>query len=201
MSRISFLFLAFILFSCIRDNDPVIPEEIITEIPKPERFNVCEFDLSDKEGTFEIEGKWEFTGFLDTRYNSLDGLTCTARWAKFFFDGEDKENVHKIILEIKPSKFSGENPACNDFPTFETTGFKTKISGCYNVSNEPLISFSITEKIYVDKLDFTTFEEAAADEEYFAGLQNAIRYEIDKNKLYIYTDRTHKKMIFLALED
>ncbi|MCS4433738.1 hypothetical protein [Aquiflexum gelatinilyticum] len=201
MSRVSFLFLAFILFSCLRDNDPIISEEIITEIPKPARFNVCEFDLSDKAGTFELEGKWEFAGFFDTRSNTLDNLTCTARWAKFFFDGEDKKNVYKIILEIKPSKFSGENPACKDFPTFETTGFKTKISGCYNVSNEPLISFSITEKIYVDKLDFTTLEEEASDEEYFAGLQNAIRYEIDKNKLYIYTDRVHQKMVFLALEN
>jgi len=53
----------------------------------------------------------------------------------------------------------------------------------------------------VDKLGSTTLAEADADEEYFAGLQYAFKYEIDKNKLYIYTNRFHKKMVFLALKD
>jgi hypothetical protein len=191
-----------LLFSCVNDNGPSISEEeIISENPKPDRFNVCGFDLSDKEGTFKLEGKWEFAGFFDTRSNSLDNLTCTARWAKFFFDGEDKENVYKIILDIKSATFSGENPECIESPTFETTGFKTKISGCYNATGEPLIGFNIIEKIYVDKLETTTLEEAAADIAYFEGLQNAFKFEIVKNKLFIYTDRSNEKMVFLALED
>jgi len=101
MGRLSIVFIAILIFSCIRDNNPAIPEEvIISEIPKPENLNVCKFDLSDQEGEFKLVGKWEFAGFFDARYNSFDGLTCNARWAKFFFDGEDKENVYKIILEI-----------------------------------------------------------------------------------------------------
>jgi hypothetical protein len=194
--------LAILLFSCIKDNNPAIPEEIIlTDNSQPEKFNVCRFDLSDKEGIFKLEGKWEFAGFFDTRSNTLDNLTCTARWAKFFFDGEDKENVYKIILEIKSATFSGENPECIESPTFETTGFKTKISGCYNATAEPLIGFKIIEKIYVDKLETTTLEEEAADIAYFEGLQNAFKYEIVKNKLFIYTDRSNEKMVFLAVKE
>lgn len=55
-------FSGILLFSGIKENDPDFTEESITEIPKTVRFNVCEFDLSDKQGTFEIEGKWEFAG-------------------------------------------------------------------------------------------------------------------------------------------
>ena len=78
---------------------------------------------------------------------------------------------------------------------------KTKISGCYTAKDAFQIMFAIQDKIYVDKLGSTTLAEADADEEYFAGLQYAFKYEIDKNKLYIYTNRFHKKMVFLALKD
>lgn len=199
MGRLSLLLLSFLLFSCIRDNDPVIPEEVI-ETPQVERKRgFCDFDISDREGEFTFLRTWEFAGFQNIRNGQLDNLTCMARVADFALNGEDLDNLYKVTLKFTETKSKFEG--CQSDFAFEAISFGTKYTGCY-IENEGNISFNFPENgiEILPNPARNTMPIAEFDYDYKIYLQEAKVYQIEKNKLYIYGKSGDYRMTFVALD-
>jgi hypothetical protein len=199
MGRLSILFLAVILFSCIRDNNPVIPEEVI-ETPQLERKRgLCDFDISDRDGEFTFLRTWEFAGFQNIRNGQLDNLTCMARVADFALNGEDLDNLFKVTLTFTETKSKFEG--CQSNFAFEAISFGTKYTGCY-IENEENISFYFPENgiEILPNPARNTMPIAEFDSEFKIYLHEAKVYQIEKNKLFIYGKSGDYRMTFVALD-
>ncbi|MFD2200148.1 hypothetical protein [Shivajiella indica] len=195
-----FIFLFCLLLSCsIREEEPSIQEEIITP-PPVNRFNVCAFDLSDKEGEFPFISSWEYIGFWDSELRHMDNGTCLGRFASFYFMGEDPENPPKMMLEFLPKSSDPNQYGCENGMNFNAYGLLSKVTGCYSVEM-PSIDMAIIEKEDYHPGAAITLEEAYADKYYFEGLEKATHFEIHSNKLFIFTTGPTSRMVFLAVED
>ncbi|MCL6258539.1 hypothetical protein M3O96_05530 [Aquiflexum sp. TKW24L] len=200
MRRLSILILVFINFSCIRDNNPVITEEVIEKPGEERKRGVCDFDLSDKEGEFSFLRTWELAGFQNLKDGKLDHLICLARVADFALNGEDWDNLYKVTLTFTeiPSKFE----SCQSDFTFEAISFGKKFTGCY-IENEGNISFHVPDNgiELLPNPARNTLPIVQFDYDFLEYLKEAKVYQIEKNKLYIYGKAGDYRMTFVALED
>jgi hypothetical protein len=196
-------FLIFILLSCsIKEDEAPIQEEIILPPQTVERFNVCAFDLSDKEGEFPLVNTWEYIGYWDSELRHMDNGTCLGRFASFYFMGEDPENPPKMILEILPKSSDSSLQDCENGLSFRALGLLSKVTGCYD-AEATSINMDIETKEDYNPGAGITLEEAYADQLFFEGLEKATRYEIRSNKLFIFNSGSNstQRMVFLAVED
>ena len=204
MKPLAILFLSIcVLLSCsIKEDEPLAKEEIIPPPQSIERFNVCAFDLSDKEGDFTLVNTWEYIGYWDAELRHMDNGTCLGRFASFYFMGEDPENPPKMTLEILPKSSDPTLQDCENGLNFRAHGLLSKVSGCYS-AEMTLINMDIETKEDYNPGAGITLEEAHADEIFFTGLEKASRYEIQSNKLYIFNSGSNstQRMVFLAVED
>ena len=190
------------LFSCsVKEDDFPVQEEIVPPPQTIERFNVCAFDLSDKEGDFPLVNTWEYTGYWDPELRHMDNGTCLGRFASFYFMGEDPENPPKMILEILPKSSDPLQQDCEQGLNFNAYGLLSRVTGCYSV-DMPLIQMGIEDIEHYNPGAGITLEEAHADQIFFDGLKNATRFEIISNKLIVFTTGgPTSRMVFLAVED
>jgi hypothetical protein len=204
MKRLTILFLSMcLLFSCsIKEDEPPIPEEIILPSQTVERFNVCSFDLSDKEGEFPLVNTWEYIGYWDAELRHMDNGTCLGRFASFYFMGEDPENPPKMILEILPKSSDPNLQDCENGLSFKALGLLSKVTGCYSVEATS-INMDIESKEDYNPGAGITLEEAHADKIFFTGLEKGSRYEIRSNKLFIFNSGSNstQRMVFLEVKD
>ncbi len=177
-----------------------VEEEVIDPTEVVKRRSICDFDISDREGTFDFYSTWEFAGFQNLNTPHLDNLTCMARVANFALNGEDYDNMIKITLhfneEIEESGF------CTDLPKFEASTFSYQFYGCFEKVDED-ISFivSMEDREYIPKSESTTFPVLEFEENFLKAIKAANAYQIEKNRLYLYGDESYSRMVFVALTD
>jgi hypothetical protein len=199
MSRcLIFLLFSVIIFSCKEDEIP-ISNQVIVENP-PKQRHICDFDISDKEGNFELYQKWEFVGFQDIRTGEFDQITtCNARIAHFALNGEDFDNLLKITLEFKTE--ISESGNCEDLPSFESRTIARIIEGCYEDDADGI-------SLVVDSTGITEIPSNVAntlpvhhfENTFLEYLRAAKVYHIQSNKLYLYGKEGRHRMTFLALD-
>lgn len=200
MSRVLiFLLFSVVVFSCKEDEIPIPNEEVIVENP-PKQRHICDFDISDKEGHFELYRKWEFVGFQEIQTGVFEqNITCGARMAHFALNGEDFENLLKITLEFE--KEISESGNCTDFPSFEAQTVARVIQGCYANKIDgfslEVASSGITEipSNVANTLPVHHFENT-----FLEYLRAVTVFQIQSNKLYLYGKEGSYRMTFLALE-
>ncbi|EMS32842.1 hypothetical protein C943_00848 [Mariniradius saccharolyticus AK6] len=200
MSRcLIFLLFSVIIFSCKEDEIPISNEEVIVENP-PKQKHICDFDISDKEGNFELYRKWEFVGFQDIQTGEFDqNTTCSARIAHFALNGEDFDNLLKISLEFE--KEISESGNCADLRSFEARTIARIIEGCYEDDADGI-------SMVIDSKGITEIPSNVANtlpvhhfENTFLEYLSAVKvYQIESNKLYLYGKEGRYRMTFLALE-
>lgn len=200
MKNLSYLLLLLAFSACIPAADPTYPEESTPPPPPPveeKGRNVCDFDLSEKEGEYQLVGKWEFAGFQNIHSGRMDNLTCLARIADFALTGEDYDNLFKVILNL-----SQDNKDCNESDSFEAISFGSHFQGCYQVDEE-VIKFVISESDIrsIPSPAATTFPVQGFDIKFLEGLRSAKHFHIAKNKLYLYGDKEEERMVFVTLDE
>ncbi|WP_158860662.1 hypothetical protein [Lunatibacter salilacus] len=200
MKNISYLLFLFAFSACIPAEDSTYPEEVTLPTPPPieeNRRNICDFDLSEKEGEYELAGKWEFAGFQDIQTGKMDNLTCLARIADFALSGEDYDNLFKVILNL--SQVGGH---CNETVSFEAISFGSHFQGCYQADGE-FITFVISESDIrsIPSSASTTFPVQGFEIRFLEDLRTARNFQIAKNKLYLYGEKEEERIVFVALDE
>ncbi|WP_209331818.1 hypothetical protein [Lunatimonas salinarum] len=191
--------------ACVSPGDPIYPEE--PAIPAPPTSpsppvqgsgrNICDFDLSEKEGEYELAGKWEFAGFQDIHSGRLDNLTCLARIADFALTGEDYDNLYQVILNL-----SQDRKQCNESVYFDAISFSYHLQGCYQVGEEG-ITFVIPESGIrsIPSLASTTYPVLSFEIRFLEGLRSAKNFQMEKNKLFLYGEKEEERMVFVSLDE
>lgn len=196
-----FVWLIFLFAACVSSEKPNDPEEpsppSSTENDNTDSRDICDYDLSGKEGEFTLTGKWEFAGFQKKSSDRLDHITCLARHADFALTGEDFDNVFKVILTL-----SEEMEGCTDSAEFEAISFGSQMKGCFQADTEN-INLIIPQSgiVAVPRPANNTFPVIAFENAFLEGLTTAREFHIDRNKLYLYDDPEEKRMVFVALEE
>ncbi|MCC5937148.1 MAG: hypothetical protein JJU34_07690 [Lunatimonas sp.] len=199
-------FLLFIAFTaCVSPADPSYPEEpVIPAPPTPPSppaqesgRNICVFDLSEKEGEFELTGKWEFVGFQDMHSGRLDNLTCLARIAEFTLTGEDYDNLFQVILNL-----SQDGKQCSESIYFDAISFSSHLQGCYQVDEE-VITFVIPDSGIrtIPSFAGTTFPVQGFEIKFLEGLRSAKHFQMENNKLFLYGEKEEERMVFISLDE
>lgn len=201
MKRLLYIFSLVFFSSCLSEELAVV-EEIVDEVPeRPKTFNACSFEFSDNEGEFPFINTWEYAGFWDAELRHMDNGTCVGRWASYYFLGEDPENPPRMILEILPKSTDPNHQNCEQGLGFMANGLLSKAIGCYSI-NMQLFRIEIEGIEPYNPMASITLEEAYADQLFFDGLMGATHYEIQSNKLFVFTsaDPT-RRMVFLSVKD
>ena len=202
MKNSSFFLLIFLLIcSCVKEEMPNHEEEeVVDPIEEVKRRNICEFDISDRDGTFDLFRTWEFAGFQNPNTQHLDNLTCMARVANFALNGEDYENMKNITLNLNEE--IEESGFCTGFPKFEASTFSYNFHGCFeNVDEEISFIVSMEDREYIPKPESTTFPVLEFEENFLKAIQAAKAYQIEKYRLYLYSAESNSRMVFVALDD
>jgi hypothetical protein len=198
MKSISFLGILLFLCACGGIDEQPVNEEITEDIPPRKNRDICQFDLSDKDGDFDLFGKWEFVAFQEIESKKLDQLTCMARWAEFALAGEDYENIYKITLDILEPYVDTEDKSMFDF---NIRTFSFEYSGQIELSDETLLFLIDTAATkYSPSSASTTLPAHEFEAKFLKNLEAAKVYHLENNKLYFYGS-SKERMTFLALED
>lgn len=201
MRHSNFIFITLIFFySCLGPQEPPANgEQVVEEIPSTNRRDFCAFDLSDVEEEFELFRKWEFVGFQDIANKKFDQLTCMARVADFALSGEDFDNVFQIMLEIKEvdgPEESGQKTG------FHIRTFSFEYAGLLDIDHEGMTFLFDTAATKTHPGPaFNTLPMLEFEGRLLKNLETAKVYQLDNNKLYLYTDSESHRMVFLALGD
>ncbi|RAI95246.1 META domain-containing protein [Algoriphagus yeomjeoni] len=195
--------LIFMLLSCSEEiGDP----EVFEPLPMGSGCNpkdICCYDLREKSGVYDLFSSWEFAGFqtITNDNESLDYLTCLARTAVFTLGGEDYDNVFKVTLQL--SKEDSKISACENLAAFNLRTFSNKITGCYSSSESGSLSmFTPEEGIeFIPNNASYTFPVLGFENDFLEAIQSVDSYEIKSNKLYLTTNSTSEKLLFIAIED
>lgn len=198
MKSIAVFGILLFLSACGAIDEPPYNEEITEDISPRKNRDICQFDLSDKDGDFDLFGKWEFVAFQNIQDKKLDQLTCMARWAEFALAGEDYENVYKITLDILEPHVNTEDKSKFDF---YIRTFSFEYSGQIELSDETL-SFLIDSAAtkYKPSSASTTLPAHEFEAKFLKSLEAVKVYHLENNKLYFYGSGK-ERMTFLALED
>jgi hypothetical protein len=188
------LFIAFT--ACVSQADPSYPEEYAVPAPysppaQESGRNICDFDLSEKDGEYELAGKWEFAGFQDIHSGRMDNRTCLARIADFALTGEDYDTLYQVILNL-----SQDGKQCTESVFFDAISFSYHLQGCYQVDEE-IITFVIPDSGIrtIPTFAGTTFPVQGFEIRFLEGLRSAKHFQIEKNKLFLNYCRPRSKMI------
>lgn len=195
-------FFLILLCSCSQEDhtpmemevDPIVP--VVTD-----RYNPCEFDLADKEGTYDLLRTWEFISFQTISdgsfYNYKAELTCSARIAVIYKHQSSSENPFQLLLDLKDPAI---NPSCENYNWFELNAFMNTLKQCFYLNEDRKeIEFLFDEEADVVRIyQSGTFPELAFDELYIKSLQDVSKYEIEANKLYLYPKDSNERMVFIA---
>jgi hypothetical protein len=195
------LFTILFIGSCVTEEMPDhVEEEIVDPTEEVIRRGICDFDISDRAGTFDLYRTWEFAGFQNLNTKWLDNLTCMARVANFALNGEDYDKMKKITLNLNQE--IEESGFCTDLPKFEASTFSYNFYGCFeNVDGELSLIVSMDDREYVPKPESTTLPVLEFEENFLKAINAANAYQIEKNRLYLYGEESDSRMVFVALAE
>ncbi|WPR74654.1 hypothetical protein [Algoriphagus sp. NG3] len=204
MKNLPFLILILLLLGCSEEIEEPEPFEPLPIGSYCNPKDICCYDLSDKEGAYDLYSSWEFAGFQDvtTDHETLDNLTCLARIAVFALGGEDYENLFKVTLQF--SKEGSKLSECKDLAAFNLRTFSNKITGCYSSSNEENLSMVAPEKgieFIPNNNASNTFPVLGFEADFLKAIESVESYEIKSNKLYLTSKGINEKLLFIAIEE
>lgn len=209
----AFLALLLLVFSCSEDiPSPGEPEEMeepteVDETTEDLADPICGFELDQEGDPLPLIGDWEFVGFEHLETGNFYPYTCTARLAHLThyqggYDNRLEEYDFPLYLKLTDQEWAEEDEACQGRFKLETRTHLGVLHSCFSYDEQGAIGFEVGLP-YWDFPEGGTiiFPEESHHIAYSGGLEKAVSYEIEANRLYVYYDSEDYRMVFIALEE
>ncbi|WP_114747982.1 hypothetical protein [Pleomorphovibrio marinus] len=184
-----------------------LEEEEVERAPNP----LEDFDLTYDGADEPLVRDWEFVNFQNLETGELDYRTPMSKLAHaIIYNGGYENNLEDYYFPLFLRLTEVEGKSCEeDKSEFGTRTHAYQYLACYSFDESSHeIRFTIDSEMREQIGSATSFAAIEYEVNYLQALQNAYRYEISSNRLYIYMNSKPRylpsgeyRMVFLAWDE